>query len=127
MWSAPPPCPQLGRSESELLAAELADACPATGWPAPAYGYLTRAGVTAPWEAQPPACLDPHPQQQGAPGDEGPDAPEDVALVDPLAGALQMGLLQRIRWVPQGWFCAGKKGWSHGVSCHVWCHVPRVW
>lgn len=83
---------------SELLAGELADACPATGWPAAAYGYLHRPSASAPWEAHAPA-----PPQLPAsgpgpgPGEEGPDLPEDVALVDPLAGLLQMGLLQRVR------------------------------
>ena len=98
-----PSPPQLARTESELLAAELADTCPATGWPAPpAAAYLARPGLTAPWQPQPPAQPQPHqPQHQpSGPDDEGPDAPEDVALIDPVAGALQMGLLQRARCGP---------------------------
>ncbi|GFR41250.1 hypothetical protein Agub_g1924, partial [Astrephomene gubernaculifera] len=92
----------LAPSESELLSTELADCCPATGWPAPPTGYLTRPATAATWEAQPPQQPPPPSSAAAAAAAaaaDAPDAPEDVALVDPLAGALQMGLLQRARYL----------------------------
>jgi hypothetical protein len=88
----------------------VADACSATGCPGPPLAaYLARRSLTSPWEAQPlspPAVPDAPPGRgsgaarggaRGGEGEEEADAPEDVACVDPLAGALQMGLLQRVR------------------------------
>ncbi|GIL43290.1 hypothetical protein Vafri_1075, partial [Volvox africanus] len=67
----------LGHSEAELLAAEMADACPSTGWPTAAGGYLTRHGVTAPWEAAVVAQPPPPVVSAVPPGTEDePDAPE---------------------------------------------------
>lgn len=79
----------------------MADVCPSTGWPFAGAGYLTRSGVTAPWEAAPPHAGHSHLQEGRAANahDDEADSPEDIALVDPMAGALQMDLLQRIRYL----------------------------
>lgn len=92
----------------EAVALEVADACPRLGWPAVRLQSLVRPHAAGTWEVQGVEAGDTKPGDlpplstlgQGGPGGEGEDAtPEDVALVDPLAGLLQMQLVPRLRYL----------------------------
>ncbi|KAG1667644.1 hypothetical protein FOA52_004671 [Chlamydomonas sp. UWO 241] len=84
-------------AEDDAVQEEVADACPATGWPSARATYLFRPSASGIWEGQPPEQPPPRPPQPGE--DQEPTSPEDVAAVDPVAGLLQMDGLQRIRYL----------------------------
>ncbi|GAX82221.1 hypothetical protein CEUSTIGMA_g9649.t1 [Chlamydomonas eustigma] len=85
-------------SDSDIVEEEMADCCPRTGWPCVRGSYLSRPNAAGVWESQslqPVAPTTP----TVAPGMEEPQTPEDVAAVDPVAGLMQMQLLQRLRYL----------------------------
>ncbi|MEW5303400.1 MAG: hypothetical protein WDW36_006098 [Sanguina aurantia] len=93
----------VGLSLQEQAAAEISDgAPPASCWPAVRTGYLARPHAAATWEGAPVSYENPGAVASGmVPQGGGPDdeTPEDVATIDPLAGLLQMHVLQRFRFL----------------------------
>jgi hypothetical protein len=96
----------LGGGPEEAIAWEVADSCPALGHPSAWAAPLTRAHPSATWEAQSPVPAPPQGSRGGSGGDGGAGeedeeapTPEDVAVLDPVAGLLQMGLAGRARWL----------------------------
>lgn len=92
---------QVGMSLQEQIASEFADGSPPSScWPAVRTGYLARPHAAATWEGAPVSYENPGAVVSGmVPQGGGPDdeTPEDVATIDPLAGLLQMHVLQRFR------------------------------
>ncbi|GBF92575.1 hypothetical protein Rsub_05189 [Raphidocelis subcapitata] len=86
----------LAPASDEAAVWEAADASAAVGWPVAWRGALRRLGASGTWEAAAELL-----RQSQADGSDGasPDAPEDVAAIDPLAGFLAMEPLPRICWL----------------------------